>query len=64
MYEGRICKVVSIAESKSVTFEPLDARPCLHCKHTPRYTLVEESPLFQEKVTPVETISCDAQDAN
>jgi hypothetical protein len=58
MYEGKISMVTSIANGKSITITPIDAKPCPHCRSIPKVTLLEDSPLFQSKVMPVKTITC------
>lgn len=57
LYEGRLARVVSIGEGRTITLHPIDATDCPVCGVTPLVVLLEHSPLFQERVEPIETVA-------
>ena len=56
-YQGKLCEVVGIAYSKVLFIREIGAIPCEKCGEVKEYSEVENSPNFQEKAEPVNTLS-------
>jgi hypothetical protein len=61
LFEGKLARVVSVAEGRTVELELLDETPCSHCGSGSRRHLLEHSPLFQHHVRAVETVEESAR---
>lgn len=60
LVNGRVMKVVSINDQRSITFDPVDEKEddfCLYCgQETGRRTINEGCQIWQQEVKPVPTI--------
>lgn len=57
LYEGELARVIAIATGRTITLELIEKEPCPTCGELRRVQLLEHSPLFQERVQPVETVA-------
>lgn len=56
LYDGRLARVLAIAEGRTITLEFLEEGPCPTCGNPSRLELLEHAPLFQEHIAPVRSI--------
>lgn len=56
-YDGELLEVTGIAEGRTIIMKPICGDPCPFCRHNGSIHLLEDSPLFQEHVNPVDTVS-------
>lgn len=54
--DGEVYEVVTLGEGRNVGLRPVGGVPCRSCGVVPWLHYLEHSPLFQQKVQPVDTI--------
>lgn len=57
LYDGKLARVVGIAEGRTIILQFLDEQPCPTCGSEPRMHALEHSPMFQDHVQPVPTLT-------
>lgn len=65
MWEGELAKVVGIAEGKNLIIEIYEEEKCPRCKRSlgrKRFSVLEDSPLFQETAKAIQTLDIGKQD--
>lgn len=56
LYDGRLARVIGIAEGRTICLRFVEEAPCATCGHQPGIDLLEHAPLFQDHVQPVATV--------
>lgn len=59
LYKGELCHVIGTSEGKVVYMRPALATPCDKCGCITEYSVLEDSPLFQENTSAVRTLDCE-----
>lgn len=57
LYDGKLARVIGIAEGRTIIMQFVDDDTCQTCGHEPGLNVLEHSPRFQEHVEPVSTIT-------
>lgn len=57
LYDGRLARVLAIAEGRTITPEFVEEDGCPTCGAPSRLELLEHAPLFQDHVTAIRTIT-------
>jgi hypothetical protein len=57
-YDGQLFKVVAESDKRMVCLESINSTPCAYCGKygKDRFWIIPESPVFQEKASPVNTL--------
>lgn len=63
LYDGVLARVVAIGKGIEVTLEMIEEPACPTCGRTDRVHLLDHSPLFQERVKPVLTVTNEVVEA-
>lgn len=56
-YDGKLTKVIAIAEGKTIIMEEINQRECDLCGKKHQISVLESSPLFQKNSLPVKTLT-------
>jgi hypothetical protein len=56
VFDGRLARVVGIAEGRTIHMQFVEEDPCPACGHQPGADVLEHSPLFQKGAEAVPTI--------
>lgn len=61
-YEGRLVRVIGIAEGRTLLLRPVEEVPCPTCRSEGVIHVLEQSRLFQDHAQPVETMGVIGRD--
>lgn len=55
-YDGKLARIISVAEGRTVHMRFVEEPECPTCGHQPGISLLTHSPLFQTGVRPAQTL--------
>lgn len=62
LWKGKLSKVIAIARRPTIVIEQVEDRCCPECGYNlgkEQFSVIPESPLFQESAEPITTITTD-----